>query len=245
MKKYYLIYKITNQINNKIYIGAHETNDKNDSYMGSGAYLKRAQKKYGLNSFKKEILFECKSSDEMYQKEAEIVDEEFVARLDTYNLKVGGDGGWDYINSSSKKKTITSKGGIGKKKFLASLSKEDKDTYYAKIKILRNVLRELWSEEHKKEVSTNISNGLKEYYKNHVSANKGMKYSAETCKKLSENHKGNLNSQFGKMWICNDLTKESKSILKTDPIPNGWRKGRICKKPQHANGQSASLPNLI
>ena len=29
------------------------------------------------------------------------------------------------------------------------------------------------------------------------------------------------------MWICNDLTKENRKIKKTDPIPEGWRKGRI------------------
>lgn len=34
---------------------------------------------------------------------------------------------------------------------------------------------------------------------------------------------------YGKMWICNDETHESKSILKTDPIPEGWKKGRFCK----------------
>ena len=54
--------------------------------------------------------------------------------------------------------------------------------------------------------------------------------SEETHKKRVLNHLGEKNSQYGKMWICNDLTRESRSILKTDPIPEGWRKGRICKK---------------
>ena len=38
----------------------------------------------------------------MYQKEADIVDEEFIRRKDTYNIKIGGEGGWDYINSTGK-----------------------------------------------------------------------------------------------------------------------------------------------
>lgn len=37
---FYLIYKITNTINNMIYIGEHMTNDKDDGYMGSRNILK-------------------------------------------------------------------------------------------------------------------------------------------------------------------------------------------------------------
>ena len=68
--------------------------------MGSGLYLRRAQETYGLDNFTKEILFECSSEHEMNNKERELVNENFVKRDDTYNLKVGGDGGWDYVNSS-------------------------------------------------------------------------------------------------------------------------------------------------
>ena len=48
-------------------------------------------------------------------------------------------------------------------------------------------------------------------------------------KKMSKTHKGKKNPMHGKMWICNDETHESKLILKIDPIPEGWRKGRFCK----------------
>lgn len=44
---FYAIYKITNQIDGKFYIGSHKTKDLNDVYMGSGKYLIHAQKKYG------------------------------------------------------------------------------------------------------------------------------------------------------------------------------------------------------
>ena len=54
--------------------------------------------------------------------------------------------------------------------------------------------------------------------------------SEETRQKRIMSHLGSKNSQYGKMWICNDETHESRSISKTDPIPEGWRKGRICKK---------------
>ena len=69
--KYYLIYQITNLVNNKIYIGKHMTDDLNDGYMGSGSLIKRAENKYGSDKFEKEILFECSSEEEMNKKEAE------------------------------------------------------------------------------------------------------------------------------------------------------------------------------
>ena len=71
--KHYLVYKITNNINRKIYVGVHVTNNINDSYMGSGTNIKKAIKEYGRENFTKEILHDFDTKEEMISKELEIV----------------------------------------------------------------------------------------------------------------------------------------------------------------------------
>lgn len=94
---FYLVYKITNKINHKFYIGAHKTKNKDDGYMGSSEILKDAIKKYGKQNFTKEILYEAHSLEEMYLKEKELV---VIDRKISYNLKLGGIGGFEYINEN-------------------------------------------------------------------------------------------------------------------------------------------------
>jgi hypothetical protein len=98
--KHYLIYQITNLINNKIYIGKHCTEDINDNYMGSGTLIRKAIKKYSNKNFKKEILFTFDNEECMDSKEREIINEEFVNRKDTYNLTLGGNGSWHHFKDT-------------------------------------------------------------------------------------------------------------------------------------------------
>lgn len=110
---FYTVYKTTNLINGKFYIGTHKTSDPNDSYLGSGNLLCRAIEKYGRDNFRKDVMFIFDNPADMFAKEAELVTRDFLAENNTYNLKLGGCGGFDWINSNglSRDKDHQSKAG--------------------------------------------------------------------------------------------------------------------------------------
>lgn len=97
---FFIVYRTTNLCNNKIYIGAHKTFDLNDRYLGTNKILKSAIKKYGRENFEREVLFIFDNETEMFQKEAELVDSEFIKRKDTYNIVEGGRG-WTGLGAFS------------------------------------------------------------------------------------------------------------------------------------------------
>lgn len=131
MSYFHTIYKITNLVNDKIYIGKHQTANLNDHYFGSGTYLLKAIKKYGRDNFKKEILFIFDNEDEMNLKEKELVTEDFISSSSNYNAKIGGEGGFTsaeaklgFIARNLSIEDLSTQGKNGYKKSLKLLSKD-------------------------------------------------------------------------------------------------------------------------
>jgi hypothetical protein len=85
-----IIYKITNLINNKIYVGK----DKNDDpkYYGSGILIKKAIKKYGKQNFKKKIIEQIDNIKLFNEKEVYWIKKLNSKVPNGYNLTDGGDG---------------------------------------------------------------------------------------------------------------------------------------------------------
>ena len=93
----YTVYKITNTLNEKTYVGVHKTEYPHDSYMGSGLAIKAAIKKYGRDKFTKTIMMLTADKQEAYQYEKELT-ADFNANT-TYNMKRGGVGGFRRENA--------------------------------------------------------------------------------------------------------------------------------------------------
>lgn len=101
----FYVYKTTNLINGKIYVGKHRWSKEglDENYHGSGKYLQNAIRKYGIENFKTEIL-EYTSSEE----ENCIREKFWIAKLNTlspngYNLTPGGEGGTSYWDAETNK----------------------------------------------------------------------------------------------------------------------------------------------
>jgi hypothetical protein len=84
----YTVYRVTNTINGKTYIGCHRTHKPDDRYFGSGYLILKAIKKYRKCNFTKEVLFVYDNADDMYEKEIELI----ALYRPEYNIAMGGVG---------------------------------------------------------------------------------------------------------------------------------------------------------
>jgi hypothetical protein len=81
-------------------------------------------KKYGIENFVKEILFVYDTPEPMFLKEAELVNINFLACENVYNIKIGGFGGFDFINKSRTTESRIKSGKMGRLKGGKSFSKD-------------------------------------------------------------------------------------------------------------------------
>lgn len=165
----YTIYKVTNKINGKVYIGKHMTNNPYDTYMGSGKAIKQAIKLYGKSSFIKEVLFIFETEKEMNDKEIELVNESFISTNKTYNIGLGGEGGAHFSgkkhSEESKKKLSEFRKGLKhspetRKKISESNKRKEAPSQETKAKIAEKA-RLRWADPEKRQRHSEI---MKNHY---------------------------------------------------------------------------------
>ncbi len=79
---HHTVYKTTNTVNGKVYVGVHSTDDLDDGYLGSGKVLMASIEKNGIAAFSKEIIAIFDNRGAAMALEAAIVDEEFTTPVD-------------------------------------------------------------------------------------------------------------------------------------------------------------------
>lgn len=238
------IYKITNLMNNKVYIG-QSTNIYKRWYdekrlTSINKHLKNAFTKYGIDNFSFEILEEC-SEDELNIKEKEYI-ERFTSfdRECGYNKTTGGDTNFRQkthtVSKETRAKISNSKKGImfseEHKKNLSIARNKRVITEQQKQK-LSSSLKEIYkreTEEHKASRKKNISE-----------AKKGMKFSEEHKLKLSEAAKHRKKPTKSKKVICLSTGKIYGSIIEAaiDTNSIASKISTVCK------GKRKTTNNLV
>lgn len=256
---FFIVYKITNINNNMIYIGSHKTKKLNDKYYGSGRKIKEAISELSINNFSKEIISYHLTNEDMLLEEKRIVNREFIERIDTYNLIIGG--------GSNSADTILVKNKLGKcfrvnKDDPAYLSGEletpnkgkfmvvdNNGNFYRVYKtderylsgefisILKN--KTLVKNENNENIWININDPkfIDGTYKHITKGRIATDECKEKLKKIS--HKKEKNSMFGKSYITNNITNKTIAVLKiniNDYLNNGWYKGRPKEKTNNQLG---------
>lgn len=197
------------------YIGKHKTTNLNDSYLGSGKILKRAIKKYGKENFFREILIQLDSEDSMNLKKAEIVNEQLCDNPLSYNVSLGGHGGWGYIHRNNL--NGFKKGTHASKEAMKKLMKDPE--YYSNF------------------CNRKRSNVLNFYKNGGINPRKGKLNSENHRKNISEGRRknpktGNTNHQFGKKWVNNQIDEYilPKDLAEAKVNKEGYTYGRLAKR---------------
>jgi len=200
------IYKITNLINNKIYVEQEYRNRPN--YLGSGKRIRQAILKYGKENFKKEILQECNSTIELDKYEIYWIKElDATNREIGYNISEGGK-----VNRTMRGENNPFYGKRRSKETKQKMSKAKKGKKYEEIygeekgKVMKQKRsKEVTGRKATEEAIYNMSVAQS----GHLGYMKGKHHSKESIRKISEGIKNSEKFRLGviKREINNKLKR--------------------------------------
>lgn len=199
----YSIYRITNLLNNKQYIGFTSLNPPEKRFLQhccprknrNISAISKSIIKYGQKNFRFEILMQGYDKEYILTTEGYFINEYNTISPIGYNLTHGG----EFPNHSEESKLKMSN--IAKGKIIAE---------NAKLKMSIAKKGKKLSKNHRKNISI---------------ANKGKKHSEKTKIKISETKIGNKNPMYGKTLSKEHREKISKTLKGRRP----WNKGKKIK----------------
>ena len=193
------VYKITNNINGKTYIGQHL--DRGDDYWGSGTNIKKAIIKYGKENFTKEILVDnIQSQKEADNIEIKLINEAKLIGKAEYNIQTVS-GPHISTRAAGLKRTPS-------KSFLECSFKKGQNPWNKGLTGYKTLGRTSESKE-------KSSEALKEYYENNP----------EAKREISQRMKGNHNAKAYSLWKCIE-TNEVKSATEWKALGYRVYKGK-------------------
>lgn len=236
MNEYFgYIYKTTNRLNGKVYIGQKKSQKfLYDKYLGSGKLLQRAIQKYGKQNFSVSLLVWCISQQELDEKERYYI--KLYNSTDTelgYNISSGGTGGkttsgYIHIHRGDEDKLVSS---TELKLYLDSgfslgMSEHSKANIGNAIKKINRsgIKNPFYGKKHTKETKLLIGQKSKGRGtgENNVSKRPEVRY------KISQYAKNNPNNYF-KTHVFHYIHKDNieRRVDRNLPIPDGWAVGRL------------------
>ena len=149
-KIFHIVYQTINLVNNKIYIGIHQTATLEfDGYLGNDCWanhpssyqnpktlFQRAINEFGPKSFRRTTLKVFDNRQDALDLERWLVDEKFIKRPDTYNMILGGK---EFIPTNARGVFLYDKNG----NFVKEFSSQQKAALfiYGKISCTPNISR--------------------------------------------------------------------------------------------------------
>lgn len=221
-KRDHKIYKYTNKINGKVYIGRtcrdlNRRAEKDGREYRKCPYFWSAIQKYGWENFEGIILEDNLTDDEATEKETY-----YIREYNSNNIEIGYN-----LTDSSQNYSLETREKIGRCNRGRKLSEEQR-------KRIGDINRgKKLSEETRRKISENHADvsgeknpmwgkhRTEEEKKRIGEASRGRVYTKEVCEKLSKKHKGRIPWNKGKKF-----TEEQKKNMKKPKCAN--RKGVIC-----------------
>ena len=235
-----IIYKTTNHVNSKIYIGQDKNN--NPKYLGSGKILYLAIQKYGVENFNKEILEVCESVEDLNEREKYWISfYDSTNRSIGYNIALGGNGG-DTLSKHPNKKEIGKRIGESNKKIW-----EDKDYRINMSVIRKNQITEETREKLSKS-SKGENNGM--YGKSHIVnvKNKMSEARKQWWNNLTENEREDIGKKIseantgksGNAWTDEQKKAHSEWMKQNNPMKGKTHTDEVKQRISNANKKPKS-----